>query len=374
MKLFLFFLLIVQLSFSLQRRTDEIVFGSIKDRIFPGAAVVYGGLRMAPLKSFYGLLTYDAVALPVDSQTIFDLASLTKIMGTTMMTMLLYQDGFLKLDDLVCSFIPTFIDGDKSSVTIKDLLTHVSGVQPDEKVFHIKVNSNETNAQAVIRHIIQLPLVSKPRTKVIYSCLNFYLLAHINELLARESQEDFLQRRLFKPLGIHARYRIKEAERIMCAPTAIDLQGIVHDPLARFYGLEDGTPGNAGLFACADDMIPFCEMILNGGYYCGKQILRKEVVDLMMHSHTFGLNKRRGLGFNILDEYPFNSEYMHDDDFKTYIVGHTGYTGTMVWIDLLKKRYLIFLTNRVYPHDETSIVGVRKAILEELLDMRQMQC
>lgn len=108
-------------------------------------------------------------------------------------------------------------------------------------------------------------------------------------------------------------------------------------------------------------------MILNRGNYHGKQILKEETVDLMIRCYTCDLNKRWGLGFNILDEYPYDSDHMHDDNPETYIVGHTGYTGTMIWIDLLQKIYLVFLTNRVYPDERKSIVPVRHALIKFLL-------
>lgn len=367
MKLFYCCVLNFQIAFSLQHHVDEIIRDAITQKVFPGASVIVGELGIVRVNRSYGAQTYEADSLPITEETFFDLASLTKVLSTTMMTMALYEDGKLRLDDRVCFYIPLFKGADKDSITIKDLLTHVSGIQPDEKIENIDLLPEEIHAHALLRHIIQLPLLCKPGTKVIYSCLNFYLLAHINELVAGETQEDFLKRRIFEPLGMNVKYRLDDKEKETCAPTTPTLQGIVHDPLAHFYGFDEGTPGNAGLFARAIDLIPFCEMILNHGNYRGKQILKKETVDLMMYCHTIGLNKRRGLGFNILDEYPFSAAHMHDDDFHTYIVGHTGYTGTMLWIDLLRKIYFVFLTNRVYPDERAPIISVRHALIKLLL-------
>ncbi|KKQ19135.1 MAG: hypothetical protein US32_C0015G0018 [candidate division TM6 bacterium GW2011_GWA2_36_9] len=236
---FYYSLLLVHVVFPLQRAVDDIVYDAIVHKIFSGASIIVGGIDERYMEASYGSQTYDINSLPISQETLFDLASLTKIVGTTMMTLVLYEEGKLKLDDCVSFYIPLFKDGDKDTITIKDLLTHVSGVQPDEKVENIMCKGDEKQAHAVLSHIVQLPLICKPHIKVIYSCLNFYLLAHINELIAGEAQEEFLKRKVFEPLVMSARYHLTEKEKELCASTAKDLQGIVHDPLARFYGFDD---------------------------------------------------------------------------------------------------------------------------------------
>jgi CubicO group peptidase (beta-lactamase class C family) len=364
-KLLLFFVIHI---FSVQKQVDKIVASGMSCHVFPGAALIVGSSAQVLLERYYGFYTYEC-DVPVSIEAIFDLASISKVVGTTMMTMLLYQDGLLNLDDKVCKYFPLVKETEKETITIKDLMIHVSGFQSDENVENIRVKDNESHAQAVIHHILKLPLLCKPRAQVIYSCLNFYILAAINELVAGETQESFLERRFFGPLGISFKYCLSADDKKRCVPTTPLLQGLVHDPLARFYGLENGTPGNAGLFSTARDLGSFCKMILQRGFCNGRQILKPELVDMMLQCHTLGLNKRRGLGFNILEEYPFSEDHMHDDDFYSYIVGHTGYTGTMVWIDLLRKIYVVFLTNRVYPDEKSSIVPVRKKLIAYLLEL-----
>ena len=362
------FLIFLSHMFAFHKPIDQIVIQGLKDKIFPGAALIIGDDQKMMYENYYGFHTYDR-CVSMSRSTLFDLASISKIVGTTMMTMLLYQDGLLNLDDKVGMYFQSFKDGTKESITVRDLMTHVSGFQPDEEVENLEVRENESRAHAVIHHILNLSLQCKPQTKVIYSCLNFYLLAAINELVAGETQECYLKRYFFAPLGMKVKYHLSSDDKKWCAPTTLSLQGIVHDPLARFYGLENGTPGNAGLFSSARDLVPFCEMILQRGFYKGKQVLKPELVDMMLQCYTLGLNKRRGLGFNILDEYPYSHNHMNDDNFQTYIVGHTGYTGTMIWIDLLRKMYVIFLTNRVYPDEKHSIVSVRKSLITYLLSL-----
>jgi len=348
---------------------DDIVENALEDQIFPGAGLLVGQSDRIVWRKGYGFYTYDDNSIPVSVEgTMFDLASLSKVVGTTMATMLLLQKRKLALDDSVSQYIELFAGERKKTVTIKDLLVHTSGLKPDEDPNVIEVGPQENNSEAIIRHIAQLPLLYQPRTKVVYSCLNFYLLAHINELISQERQENFIRRTVFEPLGMHSAYRLTDEQKKLCAPTARDLQGIVHDPLARFYGLEYATPGNAGIFATGPDLVPFCEMILNDGMYRGKQILQPETVALMTRCYTEKLNKRRGLGFNILDEYPYTSLHMKDDNPKSYIVGHTGYTGTMIGMDLLSKSYMIFLTNRVYSDEKRSVISVRKKIIKTVLE------
>jgi len=272
--------------FAFQKQIDDILKDGIKQHLFPGAAVIVGDSRAVLCERYYGFHTYEPGTVAVMQNSLFDLASLSKVIGTTM-TMLLYQDKLLNLDDCIGEYFSSCKEDEKENITIKDLLTHVSGLQPDEKVEKIDIKDGETHASAVIRHILGLPLQCKPRMKVIYSCLNFYLLAAINEKVAGEAQNSFLKRRFFEPLRINPLYCISGENQKRCVPTTLSLQGVVHDPLARFYGLESGMPGNAGLFSTVSDVAPFCEMILQRGFYQGKQILKPELVDLMIKSYTF---------------------------------------------------------------------------------------
>ncbi len=372
-RIFLFFFMsclsALEIDYRRMGRIDDILSEGIEKHIFPGAVCIIGNSKKVLWQRACGHHTYDLHSSPITvDKTLFDLSSLSKIVGTTMMTMSLIEAGKIKLSDYVYTYVPDFIEDGKELITIQNLLTHTSGLPPDAKPEDIQRLPQEHNNEAVLRYIIKLPLKAKPHEQVIYSCLNFYLLAYINELIASERQEDFLQRKIFNPLQMYeTRYYLTDDKKTRCVPTAEGIKGVVHDPLARFYGVEHRTPGNAGMFSSGRDLTHFCSMIMNDGIYNDQLIFSSTLIREMLSCYTQSLNKRRALGFNILDEYPYSSLHMKDDNPETYIVGHTGYTGTMIWIDRLSKIYLILLTSRVYPDEQASVVSVREKIIKYLL-------
>lgn len=312
-----------------------------KDKVFPGAY-----FTLVTNRDFYCSYLGYLQTLPkkerVRKESLYDLASLTKVIGTTTGALLLIEEGYLKLDSLVADILPKY---SYKEVTIKDLLTHTSGHDPD-------IDWKGKKKEELIEAIYNSQINRKDlRRRIVYSDIGYILLGFIIEKITG-SLERFLDERIFTPLGMKNTffnppkvYKDRCAATEYCTMRNRIVKGLVHDEKAYILG---GVAGHAGLFSTGEDIAKFIQMYLNHGTYNGKQILKRETIDLTIKDYREDLNLKRGLGWIIQGE-------------KTLY--HTGFTGTSIIIDMEGKKGFVLLTNRVHPSRENKkLVPLRDKI------------
>ncbi|HEY1953387.1 MAG TPA: serine hydrolase [Gemmatimonadaceae bacterium] len=318
---------------------ERVVERGIKAGGYPGASVIVGRKGAAVFEKGFGRLSWSDTSTPVDAEnTIYDIASLTKVVGTTTAIMILYDEKKIGLDDPVINYIPTFGGGDKDKVTIRELLTHTSGLPAGRDIWRIAQTPLEARAL-----VLSTPLEGRPGAQYIYSDLGADILGLVVEVVAGEPLDKFLARRVFEPLGMNqTMFRPADSLKYRIAPTEVTpprgypLRGEVHDENAYALG---GVAGHAGLFSTASDLAVFAQMMLNGGEYNGVQIVSKPTVDLFT-SRAFG---HRALGWDTAEGDYGSGKYLGPTAY-----GHTGFTGTSMWIDPEREMFVILLTNRVH--------------------------
>lgn len=319
----------------------RVVRRGISEGGFPGAAVVVGRRGSAVYSEGFGRLSWGADAPSVSpDRSVYDLASLTKVIGTTTAIMILYDEGKLKLDDQVHTFFPEFSGGDKDLVTVRDLLTHRSGLPAGRDLWRLAWSPADAQ-----RLVLDTPLEYAPGTRYLYSDLGADILGFIAERVSGKKLDELLQERVFTPLGMtETWYRVPASVRARTAPTATmsvrgySLQGDVHDENAHALG---GVAGHAGLFSTAADLSVFATMMLNKGTYNGTRI----VSDTTIERFTARAAGSRALGWDTCAEHNGVGcgRYMSS---RAY--GHTGFTGTSIWIDPERDMFVVLLTNRVF--------------------------
>ncbi|MGI8546472.1 MAG: serine hydrolase domain-containing protein [Gemmatimonadaceae bacterium] len=303
---------------------------------FPGAAVVIGRKGGRVMASGFGHTGWSprAPAVSGDS-TEYDLASLTKVVATTSAIMALYDDDVISLDDPVSKWVPSFSGGAKDRVTIRDLLTHRSGLPPGRNVWKFMGDRS-----AAKRAVISTSLVAgcPPGSCFMYSDLGADMLGFVAEAAAHEPLDRFTERRIFGPLGMTETTFNPDSDEVRrLAPTGAP-RGRVHDSNAAALG---GVAGHAGLFSTASDLAVFAQMLLDGGEYDGTRIFREGTVALFT-KRTAGT---RALGWDTCDSANVRSTCGRYLSARAF--GHTGFTGTSLWIDPDREMFMILLTNRV---------------------------
>ena len=285
--------------------------------------------------------------------TIFDLASLTKPIATATSVMLLIEQGKLKVDEKVATYWPEFAANNKDSITIEHLLLHTSGLVADNPLSDYA----DGPAKAALERIAALKPQSAPGERFMYSDVGFIVLGEVVRRAAGMPLNEFAQRFIYTPLGMRdAGFRPTESLRARCAPTERRdgrwIRGEVHDPRSFALG---GVAGHAGLFGTADDLLTFARLYLHNGTLNGTTILREETVRLMTRPRPVprGL---RALGWDVQSGYSSNkgSAFQRDKGF-----GHTGFTGTSLWIDPDSQTAVVFVSNRVHPNAGTNINRLR---------------
>jgi len=333
---------------------DSLVQSGIRDKIFPGASILIGNGSQILYKNVYGNFTYDPSSPKVESNSLFDLASVTKVIATTSCIMKLVDDNKLSIEDKVEKYIPEFASQDKGNVKIKNLLLHNSCMPA------YYTPKSDQSREEILQAIFNQSPAYETGEEMVYSCLNFVTLMVIVEKITGMTMADYFQENFIIPLGLTNTMFIPPTNLIKnCVPTSDSLQGIVHDPLAR--GLR-GLSGNAGLFSTAEDLSKFCIMLLKNGIYNGKQILKEETVKLFTQRDSD--LSTRALGWDTRENNGYTSSGKY---FSSTSFGHTGYTGTSIWIDPVKKLYGILLTNRVYPDDTAELTEFRPNFYEALM-------
>ena len=320
-------------------KIDHVVLRGIQAGGYPGAAVVVGRKGAAVWQRGFGRLDWSQDSPTVDpTESIYDLASLTKVVGTTTALMILYDQGKIHLDDPVSKYVPEFAGGDKDLVTLRLLLEHRSGLPAGRDLWRI-AHSPEEAREAVI----QTPLSYHPDQYYEYSDLGADMLGFVVEAASGQRLDQFLADHVWKPLGMEDTFfKPADSLRDRIAPTEVNpprgypLRGEVHDENAFALG---GIAGHAGLFSSASDLAVFAQMMLNGGQYNGTRIIADSTVGLF----TTRAARTRALGWDTCAGDGSCGKYLSE---RAY--GHTGFTGTSLWIDPDRDMFVILLTNRVH--------------------------
>jgi serine-type D-Ala-D-Ala carboxypeptidase len=320
-------------------KIDHVIERGITAGGYPGAAVVVGRRGSAVWEKGFGRLGWNASDPVVDAQSsIYDLASLTKVVGTTTALMILFDDGKVRLDDPVNKYVTDFVGENKELVTIRMLLEHRSGMPAGRDIW--RVASSPADAR---RAIIETPLVFRPDQYYEYSDLGADLLGFVVEGASGKPLDQFLRERVFQPLAmVNTAFRPSDTLRARIAPTEMNpprgypLRGEVHDENAYALG---GVAGHAGIFSTAADLSVFAQMMLNGGEFEGKRLIADSTVALF----TKRASGTRALGWDTCGGHGSCGKYLSD---RAY--GHTGFTGTSLWIDPDREMFVILLTNRVH--------------------------
>ena len=333
----------------------------------PGPWSWSGGATRWSYEKAYGQRAVAPVAEPMSLDTIFDLASLTKVVATTTAVMQLVEQGTVRLTDPVASWVPGFERFGKGGITVRHLLTHVSGLRPD-----VDLGEPWKGYEAAIDLAVNEVPTSPPGERFVYSDINFFLLGHIVARASSEPLEQYVSRHVFEPLGmtdtgfqppLERVGRIAPTERCRfldawpCkAPEAEPLRGVVHDPTARRMG---GVAGHAGLFSTARDLTRFARMLLGGGALGPRRVLSPLTVAKMITPATpAGMSAQRGLGWDVDTSFSANrGELMPLGSF-----GHTGFTGTSIWVDPRTKLFVIFLSSRLHPDGTGDVTPLRARV------------
>jgi beta-N-acetylhexosaminidase len=343
---------------------------AVADGAFPGGVVAIG-LHDQLVVHPFGKLTRDAKSPNVTPDTIYDMASLTKVIVTTTSVMMLIQQKRLDLDAPAIRYIPELAAAAKSDpdpawrarITVRNLLLHDSGL-PAHRDFY----KDAKGYDAVLARVIAEPLVHEPGKQVEYSDLGFILLGEIVQRLTGVTLDAYAKQHIFAPLGMdHSTFNPPRALRAKIAPTEFDadfrkrlLQGEVHDENSWAMG---GVAGDAGLFSTAGDAAAFAQMILNGGIYAYHRLLTRAIIDQFTARQPVG-DSARALGWDVITQ-PSSSGH----DFSPISFGHTGFTGTSLWIDPERGLFVLLLTNRVNPtRANEKIRQVRPALHDAVME------
>lgn len=346
---------------------DNVILESIQKGEIPGAVLaVVRHKKIAYLKAYGNKQVYpDTIVMTTN--TVFDLASLSKSVSTAISTMILLERGQIRLRDNVSIYIPDFQpwtdpeSGKKKNIRIIDLLTHTSGLPSYASVEVLEKEYTMPNPNGLIAYISKVKRNNEPSTVFDYSCLNFITLQRIIETVSGMSLQNFAKQNIFNPLAMfHTDYNPTGETLSWVAPTQKQadgsvLKGKVHDPLAGI--VNGGVSGNAGVFSNAQDLSTLSAMLLNNGEIKGVRILSPLTVKAM-RSVPRGFEKfGRALGWDVYSGYASDG-----DIFDVSAYGHTGYTGTSITLDPGSDTAVILLTNRVHPEDKGAVSRLREVV------------
>jgi uncharacterized protein YbbC (DUF1343 family)/CubicO group peptidase (beta-lactamase class C family) len=351
---------------------DAAVNDAIAKKETPGAVVLVARRGGVVWRKAYGSRAVVPQREAMTTDTIFDLASLTKIVATATSIMILVERGKIRLEDSVSRYIPELKGEGREKITIEHLLTHRSGFAPD-----FDLSEQWSGYDEMLKRLYAEPLRSAPGTRFVYSDINFITLGEVVRRVSGQTLDEFARKNIYEPLGMRDtgfRPRAELLPRI--APTENVrgmrsylggtgeqgtegervLRGEVHDPTANRMG---GVAGHAGLFSTADDLAIFCQMILNGGEYGGVRILSPlGVAEMTRPRQVTEDGGARGLGWDINTSFSSN----RGDLFPIGSFGHTGFTGTSLWIDPASETFVVFLSNRVHPDGKGDVGPLRARV------------
>ncbi len=337
----------------------DVVEEAIRDGKCPGAVVLIGHEGKLVYRQAFGHRAVVPAMLPMTQDTIFDVASLSKVIATTPAVMQLVERGKIRLEDPVAEYWPEFKTNGKETITVSELLTHYSGLRPD-----LDLKPDWSGYETALRMIVTEGPIAPPGTRWIYSDINFETLGELVRRVSGQSLDVYCAEHIFKPLGMKdTGFKPAPAVRSRIAPTQYQhgttgkmLWGEVHDPTAFNMG---GVAGHAGLFSTADDLAVFAQMLLDGGSFGAVRILSPLSVQKMTSPQSPpGKMAVRGFGWDI--DSPHSS--IRGELFPVGSFGHTGFTGTSIWIDPLSKTYVIILTNRIHPDGKGDVTELRARV------------
>ena len=341
---------------------DRVVERGVQAAGFPGAAVIIGRRDATVLARGYGTLDWSPNSVPVSAyRTLYDLASLTKVVATTTAVMVLYDEHRIALDAPVARYLPGFSRGAKARVTIRELLEHRSGLPAGRNLAHFAHSPADAR-----RLVLATSLENEPGSTERYSDVGMDVLGFVVEAIAHEPLDRFVHRRIFAPLAMTSTmYRPGAALRARAAPTEMHnarghaLKGEVHDGDAYALG---GVAGHAGLFSTASDLARFAQMLLDGGTLDGTRVIADTTVALFTHRSAGW----RALGWDTCAGGASCGQHMSE---RAY--GHTGFTGTSLWIDPDRGLYVIVLANWLHerPDGRTPPVAILADVRADVADI-----
>lgn len=344
------------------RQVYDLLHRAVADHVFPGAVILIarGGQIMA--HRAVGQFTYEEGASPMQPDTLFDLASVTKVVATTTAAMLLVEEGALHLDQQVVAYLPSFSGQGKADITVRHLLTQTSGLPAWVDLYRWC-----TGKQAVVDYICTMELEYPPGTQSIYSDLGVIILGAVLERVSGVPLDRFCATRIFAPLGMRdTLFNPPRSFWSRVAPTEYVeerggvVQGQVHDENAFAMG---GVAPHAGLFSTARDLSIFCQMLLNGGVYGSQRLLREETICRFTRRQNGIPESHRALGWMV-----WSTDSPAGTHFSPSSYGHTGFTGTSVWIDPERSLFVVLLTNRVHPtRNNTRILQFRPQVHDAVI-------
>lgn len=358
-------------------KVDSLCQGIIDNGNTPGVVLLIGLGDEILMRKAYGNRMVQPHQETMTIDTVFDLASITKASATASAVMLLVQDGVLSLDDPVVKYLPALKREDMPDITIKQLMTHTSGLTQYTNYQNLLENyGSGPNLFGLFKAIAAEERIGAPGEKYQYSCLNFQILSRIVHEVIGMNMEKFLRARLWDPLGMKETTFYPTEEMVArCAPTKFDekefRRGRINDNLAFYSICEAYAPGNAGVFSTADDMRIFVRMMLNGGVLDGVKIFNPEILELMTTNRVPDhIDTPRSCGWVVWNEEEYLTPLNKQPE--NCCLGHSGYTGTIIWMDKYSKAYVIMFTNCVYPIDKQAnkdeIIRARKSVIRLVLD------
>src|SRR5215217_194747 len=352
---------------------DSMIAEEIANRRLPGAVVLVGRKGRVVWRKSYGSRALEPAREPMTPDTIFDVASLTKVVATATSIMILVERGKLRLNDPVSLHIPELKGEGRDRITIEQLLTHVSGYAPD-----FDLRERWTGYDEAIKQLIKEPLRNPPGSRFTYSDIGFIALGEVVARVGGMPLDQFAQKNIFAPLRMtNTGFRPSSTLTTRIAPTEkrrgqlsylgdsaansgaegeLWLRGEVHDPTS--YRM-NGVAGHAGLFSTANDLAIYCQMILNGGSFGGVRVLAPLTVAEMTRPRLISNSgSTRGLGWDINTTFSTNRGEL----FPLGSFGHTGFTGTSVWIDRVSQTFVVFMSNRVHPDGKGDVTPLRARV------------
>lgn len=344
---------------ALAGKLDKIVKVAIEEAVAPGVAIAVGRNGHIAYMKGYGYIDWNQPGSPaVDSNTLYDLASLTKVIATTTLAMILEEAGQLDINRTVVSYLPEFNSPEKAQITVKQILTHSGGLEAGANIY-----ATARGRDQYLYQINARPLEYTPGTNMIYSDWDMIILQLVMERITGKTLDVLANEKIFKPLGmIDTQFQPPIALRPRIAPTQVDdargglLWGTVHDENAWAMG---GVAGHAGLFSTAKDLALFSMMILNGGEGVnGVRIVKPPTI--ARWTARQGKESTRTLGWDSPEGGSSAGQF-----FSPWSFGHTGFTGTSIWLDPEKDLFVVVLTNRVNPtRNNTRHVQLRRDVAD----------
>ncbi len=347
---------------------DSLIIEAIVSGQTPGAVLAVVRDSFIVYKKAWGWMQREPEMREMHTNTIFDLASLTKPLATAAAIMKLVEDGHIRLTDPVSRYLPEFARFGGMELPLREqpriihLLTHTAGLPSYAQVRQLEELYGPAAGDSLMTWLCALPYRAGPGTSFMYSCPSFITLKQVVEAVTGTDLASWTRRHIYEPLGMNETFYLPDAALLdRIAPTIYSdekgmIAGIVHDPLAR--EVMRGISGNAGLFSTADDLALFAAMMLNDGAVNGKRIMSPATVRTMTRAPAGLESFGRALGWDLSSSFASNQGDLFGE--KTY--GHTGYTGTSMVLDPETRTAVILLTNRVYPDDSASVVDLRAKV------------